>query len=207
MSFLDRTLGPLLFPSILWRSQNSSIHLTFDDGPHPSATPRVLELLQKFGVQATFFLLGDRVALYPQLAAQILSSGHTIGCHAMSHRSLFLRPLAVQRAEITRAKSAIEASTGESPTAFRPPFGHFDFSTLRASREAGMRLVMWDVDSQDFGARSDADVIRRLSRETRRGSIILLHDNDLTARRGSDYLSAILENFLERGFTFSPISV
>ena len=207
MSFLNRTLGPLFFPSILWRSSNSSIHLTFDDGPHPSATPRVLELLQKFGIQATFFLLGERVASYPQLAVQIMALGHTVGCHSMSHRSLFLKPLMAQRAEISRARSTIETTIGKSPSAFRPPYGHFDFSTLRASSDEGMRLVMWDVDSQDFSTRTNANVLRRLTRQTRQGSIILLHDNDQTAGRGSDYLAAIVENFLESGYTFAPVSV
>jgi peptidoglycan/xylan/chitin deacetylase (PgdA/CDA1 family) len=205
MRFLNRTLGPLFFPSILWRSKDQSIHLTFDDGPHPAATPRVLELLQKFGIRATFFLVGDRVALYPQIAPLILTSGHTIGCHSLSHRSLFLRSLSVQRAEIMKGKAAIETNTGKTPALFRPPYGHFDLSTLRASREGGMRVVLWDVDSQDFGTESDADVLKRLTKETRRGSVILLHDNDLTAKRGTDYLSAMVDTFLERGFTFSPV--
>lgn len=205
MSFLNRTLGPLLFPSILWRSKHSSIHLTFDDGPHPSATPQVLELLEKFGIHATFFLLGDQVVKYPELAVQVAVSGHVIGCHGMSHQSLFLRSRRSQRTQIARGKSSIEEKTGSSPRMFRPPFGHFDLSTVRVSAQEGMKVVMWDVDSQDFRRRATNVIRTTVLRQTRAGSIILLHDNDLTAGKTPAYLSAIVESCLERGFTFSPI--
>jgi peptidoglycan/xylan/chitin deacetylase (PgdA/CDA1 family) len=205
MSNLNSTLGALLFPSVLWRSKSSSICLTFDDGPHPAATPRVLDVLQKFDIKATFFLLGEHVVSCPQLAEEIATSGHAVGCHSMFHRSLFLKPLEVQRTEIARGKAAIEKYVGKSPQIFRPPYGYFDFSTLRVSAEEGMKFVMWDVDSKDFGKQSNIEMIRRLTRAVRPGSIVLFHDNEQTATRGSEYLSAIIERLLERGHTFASI--
>ena len=205
MSFVNGILGPLLFPSILWRTNQSSIHLTFDDGPHPTATPQVLELLNKFRIHATFFLLGDQVIRYPELAAQISKEMHGVGCHGMSHQSLFLKSRALQSAQIAQAKAAVAEKTGTSPLAFRPPFGHFDLSTLDLASQEGMKVVMWDVDSKDFKLRSTKETRTSVLRHVRQGSIVLLHDNDLTAGRIRDYLSVTIESCLERGFTFAPL--
>ena len=205
MSLLNRSLGPLLFPNILWRSNDASVHLTFDDGPHPSATPQVLELLQRYEIRATFFLVGTQVMKYPDLARQIIRSGHTVGSHSMTHRSLFLRSRSAQQTEITAAKTIIRENVGISPQAFRPPYGHFDFFTIDASVTAQQKIVMWDVDSRDFSPRSPEQIASRVCRHTRPGSIILFHDNDLTADRSASHLTLILDDLVERGFHFAPV--
>jgi peptidoglycan/xylan/chitin deacetylase (PgdA/CDA1 family) len=164
-----------------------------------------LELLRKFGIRATFFVLGDNVVKYPELALQVATEMHAVGCHGMSHRSLFLKSRALQYSQIVRAKAAIEEKVGATPRLFRPPFGHFDRTTLLLSRQAGMKLVMWDVDSRDFTLRSLRETRSEILRQVRQGSIILLHDNELTAGRVRDYLTAIIEGCLEHGFTFASV--
>lgn len=207
MSFVNRSLGPLIFPSILWHTSERSAHLTFDDGPDPIATPCVLDVLRRRKVAATFFLLGSGAVQFPDLTRRIDGEGHSIANHAYTHDSLFLKPKAAQAGEIERAATAIAEITGRRPVRFRPPYGRFDHNTIRAARETCHRLAMWDVDPRDFSARADRDIIERVAAETKPGSIILLHDNATTAHRIGPLLDRLLDRLLERGVDFSPLPV
>jgi len=207
MRFLHRSLGPLLFPSLMWRTASSSVHLTFDDGPHSSATPQVLDVLYRFNIHATFFMTGDRVRMYPDVARRVAKAGHQIGNHAMSHQSLFLKSAALQEKEVNGGRVAIADIIGSAPTLFRPPYGVFDFATIRIAENAGQRFVMWDVDSKDYRHTGTYEIVARVVPQSRRGSIILLHDNGATADRISNYLTLVVESLLKRELTFAPISL
>jgi peptidoglycan/xylan/chitin deacetylase (PgdA/CDA1 family) len=205
MSLIHRTLAASLFPSILWHARDQTVHLTFDDGPHPRATPIVLDILKSRHLKATFFLLGENVKRYPDLAQEVNNQGHSLGNHALTHESLFLRPLPLQSQQIGETNKVIKQMTGTTPRLFRPPFGRFDLGTLKAASSHDLKTVMWDVDSRDYSTSGLHAVIRRVCRQTIPGSIVLFHDNDSTLPTLHDYLNPILDDLERRDLTFSPL--
>jgi peptidoglycan/xylan/chitin deacetylase (PgdA/CDA1 family) len=181
MSFLNSVVAPVLFPSIVWHTKDRAVHITFDDGPHPAATPKVLDILKKRNVRATFFLVGANVQRYPEIASEIVRCGHTIGNHGQTHRPLIFKSFGFQQQEIQRANEAMKVILNLRPSFFRPPFGYFDSRTLRLARTEGQKVVMWDVDAHDFSDARPDHIPGFVSKQTRHGSIILLHDNESTA--------------------------
>lgn len=170
-----RGLHDWLVPGAMWRSPDSAVALTFDDGPHPEQTPRVLELLSSFGVVATFFVVGQKAARHPDIVRRIAREGHAIGNHGWSHRSLNLLRRASIDDEIVRCQDAIATITGRAPRTIRPPYGRRDFRTNLAFRRHGLQPVLWSVDSHDWLHGDRVRVDRRLS-TVGAGDIVLLHD-------------------------------
>ena len=205
MSFFYRSVAASLFPSILWHSNDPTVHLTFDDGPHPTATLTVLDILKRRNLRATFFLLGENVNRYPDLTREINDQGHSIGNHSLTHSSLLLRPSSWQSHQIRDTNEVIQKTIGRTPELFRPPFGHFDLRTIKAASTQGLKTVMWDVDSRDYSASGIQSIIQRVCRQTGRGSIVLFHDNNSTLARIPEYLNPILDILEQRNLTFAPL--
>jgi peptidoglycan-N-acetylglucosamine deacetylase len=160
--------------------------LTFDDGPHPQATPAALELLRAAGVQATFFLVGEQVERWPQHAAEIASAGHEVALHCHRHRSLLrLTPRQV-RDDLRRAHAVIAETTGRAPRRYRPPYGIVNASALALARAHRWELLLWSKDGRDWQRRATADSIAaHATRGLRGGDVILLHDADHYSAPGS----------------------
>jgi peptidoglycan/xylan/chitin deacetylase (PgdA/CDA1 family) len=207
MTLLARTVGPAVFPSILWHTAEPSLHITFDDGPHPEATPIALEVLRKRKISATFFLVGTRVAQYPRLANQIAREGHSIGNHTLTHPNLFLKSRPRQTYEIVEADKIISEAVGSRPVFFRPPYGYFDLLTLSIASRTNHKVVLWDVDSRDFSANPPRSIAAKVTKKARAGTILLFHDNDATGRKLRSFLDPMLDRLEERGFHFSPLPV
>jgi peptidoglycan-N-acetylglucosamine deacetylase len=156
--------------------------LTFDDGPNPAWTPRLLEILARRGVKATFFLVGLFAERERELARTIADAGHTLGNHSWSHPDLSLTAAHRVREELTRTNDMLEQITGRPIRFFRPPFGARQPYVLRAARELGMTPVMWNAMTNDWSERSSDRIVERLSAKIdihqRRGfaSNIVLHD-------------------------------
>jgi peptidoglycan/xylan/chitin deacetylase (PgdA/CDA1 family) len=192
--------GSQLFGRTLRRLDDAScMALTFDDGPNPTATPGVLELLARHDATATFFLIGQRVRTFPGLAREIVERGHAIGNHTETHPSLtFLSPRRIAE-ELQRCDDAIAAATGKSPRWMRPPFGYR--SPLLDSivrRRGGAGVAMWNVAARDWRTHSPEPVIQRL-RRARGGDIVLLHDGDHRVLEGKrEHVLAALEYWLPR---------
>jgi peptidoglycan/xylan/chitin deacetylase (PgdA/CDA1 family) len=173
--------------------------ITFDDGPNPTVTPRVLELLDRHNVTATFFLIGQRVRVFPGLAREIVERGHAIGNHTETHPSLTFLSSSRVADELDRCDEAIVIATGKSPRWMRPPFGYR--SPLLdgiVRRRGGAGVAMWNVAARDWRTQSPDPVIQRL-RRARGGDIVLLHDGDhrvLEGKRG--HVLAALEYWLPR---------
>ncbi|MCZ6696975.1 MAG: polysaccharide deacetylase family protein [Acidobacteria bacterium] len=182
------------------------IALTFDDGPDPETTPRVLEHLQRANVLATFFLIGHEVERYPELAADIAARGHAIGNHTYSHPKRFsmLGPAALA-GEVDRAQEAIEGACGRRPVLLRPPIGHKNLFLGSVLRERRMRCVTWTTRSMDILSRDSDRLVRRLSLKARPGSIILLHDRACGRLKMNDALPRLIEDLTSRGFRFVTI--
>jgi peptidoglycan-N-acetylglucosamine deacetylase len=154
--------------------QRPEICLTFDDGPGAS-TPVILDILKRTGVRATFFLLGQNVERYPELARRIAAEGHEIGNHSYSHPYLFWKTPGRILWEITRAQRVIEQETGRQPKLFRPPYGVRWFGLFPILASSNLTPVMWSVSSVDWRFRA-ARIVDRVCRRAKAGSIILLHD-------------------------------
>jgi peptidoglycan/xylan/chitin deacetylase (PgdA/CDA1 family) len=195
----------ILFPSVTFSTNDERIHLTFDDGPHPVATPIVLGILNKFSIKATFFLIGHHVQQSPELARNINAEGHTVGNHSFNHLNLVFRQKDFIRRDISATNDIIGQTTGVRPTLFRPPFGFFDLRILSIVESLGMRLVHWSNDLRDFETRTTEKNIANAVRRINRGSIILLHDNEFTVGKISTILPTILMALQDRGLVFDSL--
>lgn len=163
---------------IIWRGRagNSSVALTFDDGPHPVYTAQVLEVLRRYGARATFFALGRNAERYPHLIRQISADGHTVGNHSYGHRPLIFTSGSLIRREMVRTSQIIERITGQKPCFFRPPRGLGGWRALRTASQLGMRTVFWSLSPKDWTQPGTRRIVQRVLSKTRDGSIILLHD-------------------------------
>ena len=164
----------------MWRGPraSASVALTFDDGPDPDTTPRVLDILAAHGVRGAFFLIGRRAAASPALARRIAAEGHDLGNHTWSHRSLWLSSPAETRRQVGEGHDAIAQAAGAAPRFFRPPWGLTNLALFPHLRRLGTPCVFWTV--QPEGARAaDASVqISRCRRRAGPGAILDLHDAD-----------------------------
>jgi peptidoglycan/xylan/chitin deacetylase (PgdA/CDA1 family) len=195
-----------IFPSIIVKTDSQKIHLTFDDGPHPFSTPIILDILNKYEINATFFLLGKQVYEYPILAKQIKINGHQIGNHSYSHTNLFLKRNNFVYNELHRTEELLISTINEKTNLFRPPYGCVNWNTLNLINSLGMKCIFWSNDSKDYKD-SSSEIIKRIMGNVEQGSILLLHDNDLTANKIREYLPALIEILLEQGFKFDIISL
>jgi len=200
MSFLSAMLAtPLLGPTIRRTGDVSTMALTFDDGPNPAITPKLLDLLSRHDVHATFFLIGHRVHAFPALAKEIADRGHTIGNHTHSHPSLALLPAWRIAEELARCDNALETATGLKPRWMRPPYGLRGPQLAKVVRRRGWAgVVMWSVWAWDWKLLGAGRVIRHL-RRARGGDIVLLHDGDHLVPDGDrQHTLAALEHWLPR---------
>lgn len=182
--FLPRSclLGPNLARLPESAARRAEVALTFDDGPDPEVTPRVLDMLDEAGVKATFFLIGERAARHPALAREIVRRGHAAENHSHRHSTAFgWYGLGRARREIDAAQGAIADATGVAPVYFRAPFGIRNPLLDPALARCGLRYVSWTRRGFDTVARDPHRVLDRLTRNLAAGDILLLHDG-ITAR-------------------------
>jgi len=181
--------------------------LTFDDGPNPEATPRILDALAASGTVATFFLLGRHVERWPALAARVAAEGHVVGNHGWRHRKLHTQSPGSVRTDLELGTAAIIGATGVRPEVFRAPHGFRAPWVSRIARSLGQRTVGWSLGVWD-SARPGVDaIVARTVDGTRPGSILLLHDGDGYDAAGDRTQTAaavprIIAALGERGYTF-----
>ncbi len=158
--------------------------LTFDDGPDPSCTPQVLDALNRAGARATFFVLGRHVLEHPELSRRILSDGHELALHGMSHRRHDQLSREEAEAELTEGIAAIETTVGQRPAWYRPPFGNAspELASLCAKHDLG--LAYWSAWGQDWEDSSPARIASLVERDLGPGAIVLLHDSARYGQRG-----------------------
>jgi peptidoglycan-N-acetylglucosamine deacetylase len=162
------------------------VALTFDDGPHPEATPAVLEMLAEARVRATFFLVGEQVARWPEIAAGIVAEGHEAGLHCHRHTSLLRSGPRRTRSDLQRARSLIEEATGRPVRLYRPPYGVLNAAALLSAGEQGWETWLWRREGHDWEAAATArSIAGRLTRRVRSGDVLLLHDADHYSAPGS----------------------
>ncbi len=154
------------------------VALTFDDGPDPATTPRVLDALAARDAKATFFLIAKKAEAHPELVRDMKRRGHAIGLHSYAHDRLFaLRSQKRVTRDLARGVAALKAITGEQPTLFRPPIGHTNPAIARVADALDLQVVGWTLSARDGLGRADPDrVVARLRRYMKDGTIVLLHD-------------------------------
>jgi len=190
--------------SVRWRgsSRDRDVVLTFDDGPDPAGTTAVLKALAGAGATATFFLLGTGVAAWPGLAAQIVSAGHEVGVHADEHRRLDRLPAAAVASALRDTRARIEDAVQQSVTLHRPPYGRVSLAGLRGAARAGLRVLLWSEDPQDFREGPHDDLVARIEAALRPGAVVLLHDGAATfpgqGRNTASALAAALDRARDR---------
>nr|WP_308042257.1 polysaccharide deacetylase family protein [Streptomyces sp. 8L] len=208
------TCGPLrnrFMPALAGQGRPGHIALTFDDGPDRRSTPHFLKALDRGGVRATFFLLGEMLVRSPGLARDIAAAGHEIGVHGWAHRPAVLRGPRTIWADLARVHDLAAHILGTPPTLFRPPYGMFSTSTHLACRALGMRPVLWTAWGADWrrGA-TPQSVHDTVMRSLRGGGTVLLHDSDCTSVPGSwqatlGAVPRLLDTCAERGWEIGPL--
>jgi len=194
----------LFGPTVRHTASSRKIALTFDDGPNPAVTPRLLELFDRNSVRATFFLIGKFARACPELVKEISGRGHLIGNHSDTHANLFFRSRTGIRVELARCQDAIAAAHAEPPRWMRPPYGYRSPLLFGEIRRAGMRgVVMWSKICWDWKPQPPQRLIERLTRVARpdqpQGDILVLHDGDHRALGGDrHHVVAALEHWLPR---------
>lgn len=187
-----------IYPKALWRMNRheKAVYLTFDDGPIPEATPFILDVLEQFGIKATFFMVGDNARKYPHLLEEVRRRGHRIGNHTFNHIGGFrwLSKKYLQNAE--KANELLKTDL------FRPPHGWMKpMQYERLCRR--YRIVMWDLVTRDYSKRLTAeDVLDNVKRYARNGSIITFHDSLKSIEKLRTALPASLQWLKEQGYTF-----
>ena len=192
----------LLFPEAVWRIKERGrrvVYLTFDDGPVPEATPWVLDVLDRYGVKATFFMVGDNVRRHPGLLEQVRRRGHSYGTHTMHHLQ------GMKSMSWRYWRDIIEADALIGSSLFRPPHGLLRWKQARAIKEH-FNLVMYDVVTRDYSRKlTPDDVFANVCRYARNGSIIVFHDSVKAWPNMSVALPRAIEWLLEQGYEFRTI--
>jgi peptidoglycan/xylan/chitin deacetylase (PgdA/CDA1 family) len=159
------------------RPGSQRIALTFDDGPNDPYTFNLLDVLAKYSVKATFFMIGKYVDRRPDIVRSVVEAGHCVANHTYTHPNLIFRSQWQLQDEIARCERALTDAVGENHAAlFRPPFGGRRPATLRSIRRAGLTPVMWNVTGYDWDATSPEQVENKVRAQIRGGDVILLHD-------------------------------
>ena len=192
-----------LYPSFIWKINTNQkvLYLTFDDGPHATATPFVLDQLKRYDAKATFFCIGNNVVQHPNIYDRILAEGHAVGNHTFNHLNGWKTKDEEYINDIDKAAKEIDS------TLFRPPYGRITrFQSSVVNRQSS--IIMWDVLSGDF----DRDLqpqrcLANVLYHSKKGSIIVFHDSSKAWERMSYCLPRLLEHFTQEGYRFKALSV
>lgn len=185
---------------------NMQIALTFDDGPHPGRTPEILDILEKYGITATFFVIGQNVEYYPEVFERTIAEGHEIGNHTYGHRVLSRLSEKEIEGEISAFNDAIDTYYKESVSIIRPPEGSYNDSLREYADKSGTKIVLWSVDTMDWAHRTVDNIVETVLSETDGGDIILMHDYISGDSPTPEALEIIIPELLERGFEFVTVS-
>lgn len=182
------------------------IALTFDDGPHPRYTKEILDILEEFGVEATFFVVGVNAETYPELIRRALEEGHEIGNHSYNHYHISELSAEAFARDLNACNAAIQRITGERAHLFRPPEGVCTDAIKSICSENSYTIVMWSVDTRDWAHTPVDEICRNVRENAKDGSIILMHDFIGKNSPTPAALRRIIPMLQESGFEFVTIS-
>jgi peptidoglycan-N-acetylglucosamine deacetylase len=189
---------------------SKQIALTYDDGPNDPHTLKLLDVLAKYEVRATFFMMGRYLRQRPDIARAVRQAGHAIGNHTFTHPNLALKSAAETRRELVDCGQALQDAIGEHSNLFRPPFGGRRPVTLRIVRELGLQPVMWNVTGYDWDAPPAEVIEKKVTEQMRGGDVILLHDGSHSAF-GADRAQTVIatdnliRRYCDQGYEFVTV--
>lgn len=189
-----------LFPSLVWRKEtlDKEIWLTFDDGPTPEVTPWILSVLKKENVKATFFLVGQQIEEFPELVGAIIKDGHKIANHSYSHKNGWLTNKEKYLEDIDNCQELMPKNK-----LFRPPYGKITKAQIAVLKEK-YKIILWDVLSYDFKQNtSPKKVQENIIQNTTSGSIIVMHNNQMSFKNLEPILEKTIQQLRAKGYNFS----
>ena len=187
-------------------TEKKQIALTFDDGPHPSLTPKILQILAKYNIPATFFMVGQNVINYPNAAKQVILAGHEVGNHTFTHPHIANLSEKAIFDEIGRCEDALEELCEYRPHLLRTPQGALTPSLERCLADDDYILVLWSLDTRDWDNKSTACIVRTVLENIKAGDIILMHDYIGYNSKTPEALEQIIPKLLAEGYEFVTVS-
>ncbi|WP_003539992.1 polysaccharide deacetylase family protein [Desulfotomaculum nigrificans] len=188
------------------KTKNKLVALTFDDGPDPRFTPAILDILKKYKVPATFFVVGKNVEDHPEILLRTIHEGHQVGNHTMTHPILNqLKPEEIYK-ELKDCSRTIWLVSGEHPIYFRSPKGLTSAEVQKIGSSLGMEQILWTVTMENHAAKTPKEMADRVLRKVGPGYIILLHDGRLDRSKTVAALPLLLEGLQKRGYKVVPLS-
>lgn len=181
------------------------IALTFDDGPYPPYTDRLLDVLKAKRVHATFFLVAEQAQQYPELVRRMKAEGHTVGLHAFRHRDFLKLTEEEKRKDLEQGKNLLRDITGKNPVYWRPPHGFRDFSVMETAAAQNLTVINWSVIPRDWTGIDSQEIFRRVMDKAEDGAIVLLHDGDSPGYKASrqatvDAVAPLIDSLREKGY-------
>jgi polysaccharide deacetylase family sporulation protein PdaB len=200
-----------MFPDLFFREgpvKEKRVALTFDDGPDSVYTPQILDILKEKDIDATFFLIGSRAELFPDVVKRMVSEGHIVGNHTMTHPNILKLNKEQTKKNIRDAEKVLAKLTGYKPSLFRSPYGSLDSQKIKEIAALKYKVIAWNVDSLDWKSLTEEQVMYNILENVREGSIILQHssgseEEDLTGTVGA--LPRIIEVLEKEGYEFVTI--
>lgn len=188
------------------QTDTMKIALTFDDGPHPRLTERILDILDHYQTRATFFMVGQNILNYPDTAREVIRRGHEVGNHSFSHHRIPTLGKEAIEAEIEKCEDALEELCEYRAHLFRPPQGAVNAYVEGCTERGDYTLVLWSLDTRDWECKSRDQIVEEVLSKVQPGDIILMHDYIGTKSQTPEALEIILPKLLERGFEPTTVS-
>ncbi len=186
-------------------TDKKQIALTFDDGPHPSQTLQILDLLDRYNARATFFMIGVNVERYPDAAMEVIRRGHEVGNHTYSHSHLHAMGEWELDRELGRCEDALENLCEYRPHLFRPPEGVFNSFVEHCSEQKDYAVILWSVDTKDWETKCADSIVEKVLTSVRPGDIILMHDY-VAKSQTPEALERLLPKLRAMGYEFVTVS-
>ena len=179
--------------------------LTFDDGPYPPYTGRLLDVLKEKKIHATFFLVGEQARLHPDLVRRMVDEGHTVGLHAFRHRDFLKLTEEEKEKDLQQGKEILQSITGKEPVYWRPPHGFRDSSVMKIASAKDLQVVNWSVIPRDWTGIDKQEIYNRVMDKAEDGAVVLLHDGDSPLYKASrqatvDAVGPLIDSLREKGY-------
>lgn len=200
-----------LYPYGVFCADKRAVYLTFDDGPIPEVTPKVLEILDRYHVKATFFMVGENIDKHPEVFEQVLQAGHSIGNHTYNHRKGWRTSFREYMDNVAKWENVVNRQSivhrqSSNRQLFRPPYGKATLRQRIALHKLGYTLIYWDILTKDYDASvTPEQMLRLIQRDTRPGSIINFHDSVKSNERMLTVLPQAIEWLQKKGYVLAAL--
>lgn len=186
--------------------ESPKIALTFDDGPHPKKTDKILDLLEKYDIRATFFVIGQNAVYYPAPLKRTAALGHEIGNHTFRHEGIAKMSEEMLEQELRDTEKIIFELTEKPVRLFRPPEGACTETILSAAKNEDYPIILWTVDTRDWELASTEKIVKTVESKVKNGSILLFHDYTLPGAHTLESLEILIPKLLDLGYEFVTVS-